>query len=182
MMKTSEIMNSQAATITPEDTMQHAAEVFLQSSAETLPVVRSDESGAPVGVLTATDFVRCVSEGTSPAACAVAQYMRNDAMIVNKDDSMKAVVDAARREPEAPSVIVTDGNKTVGVIDSVDDAADIALVDQSPILGDEERTENLILTWRCLSCGHLGSRDKALPDKCPDCGASKENFVLIEED
>ena len=180
MMKTSEIMNPQTATVTPDSTMQHAAHLFLQMQSETLPVASSADA-APVGVLTATDFVRYVADGADVAA-TVARYMRSDALIVGKDDSMARVVADARREPDAPPVVVTDGGRTVGVIDSLDDAADIALTEQSPIIGDEERTENLALTWRCLNCGHLQTRDTPLPDRCPNCGGPKEDFVLIEED
>jgi rubrerythrin len=39
----------------------------------------------------------------------------------------------------------------------------------------------LYLIWQCLKCGYaLVAKDP--PDKCPDCGAPREEFVLIEED
>jgi rubrerythrin len=39
----------------------------------------------------------------------------------------------------------------------------------------------LYLIWQCLKCGYaLVAKDP--PAKCPDCGAPREEFVLIEED
>ena len=34
----------------------------------------------------------------------------------------------------------------------------------------------------CPDCGYLLTRAEQLPDKCPDCGAPKEHFVLVTED
>ena len=35
--------------------------------------------------------------------------------------------------------------------------------------------------WQCLNCGYARvSKDP--PDECPECGAPREKFVLIEED
>ena len=40
----------------------------------------------------------------------------------------------------------------------------------------------LELIWRCTECGYLQSRIETLPDECPNCGAEKESFVLVDED
>lgn len=42
---------------------------------------------------------------------------------------------------------------------------------------------DLTIVWRCLVCGNQWPDDgKPLPDKCPNCGAPKTEFVLLEED
>ena len=38
------------------------------------------------------------------------------------------------------------------------------------------------LVWKCTSCGFLKPKSESTPERCPDCGASKEFFVLLEED
>ena len=38
------------------------------------------------------------------------------------------------------------------------------------------------LVWRCLNCGFLMSRDKELPEQCPQCGAPKTEFEAVIED
>jgi rubrerythrin len=42
----------------------------------------------------------------------------------------------------------------------------------------------LELMWRCLRCGRLwpNREGEPLPDVCPNCGAPKTEFELIEED
>jgi rubrerythrin len=35
--------------------------------------------------------------------------------------------------------------------------------------------------WQCLKCGYaLVSKDP--PERCPDCGATRQDFVPLEED
>lgn len=36
--------------------------------------------------------------------------------------------------------------------------------------------------WRCWQCGEMGRIEAALPDACPDCGASKEELYYWIED
>jgi rubrerythrin len=38
------------------------------------------------------------------------------------------------------------------------------------------------LIWRCTECGYIQTRGEPLPDECPNCGAEKESFVLVDED
>ena len=39
------------------------------------------------------------------------------------------------------------------------------------------------LVWRCLRCGELWpDRGEPLPDACPNCGAPKTEFELLQED
>lgn len=38
----------------------------------------------------------------------------------------------------------------------------------------------LMKQWRCTICGYIHTGDDP-PDKCPVCGAGKENFVLVED-
>ncbi len=37
------------------------------------------------------------------------------------------------------------------------------------------------LIWQCLKCGYALVA-KEPPDRCPDCDAPREDFVLIDED
>jgi rubrerythrin len=36
--------------------------------------------------------------------------------------------------------------------------------------------------WSCLDCGYQLLGAPAPPASCPDCGAPKENFMLVTED
>lgn len=37
------------------------------------------------------------------------------------------------------------------------------------------------LIWQCLACGYALVGENP-PDTCPDCGATREQFLLVEED
>jgi len=46
--------------------------------------------------------------------------------------------------------------------------------------------DNMILIWKCLKCGFIfpcsDEQCQVIPDTCPECNASKEEFVQVEED
>jgi rubrerythrin len=42
-----------------------------------------------------------------------------------------------------------------------------------------DKTEIL---WKCLDCGELKPRNDWVLGQCPACGASKLQFVLVDED
>lgn len=42
---------------------------------------------------------------------------------------------------------------------------------------------DLEIMWKCLVCGHMWpNAGDVLPDTCPNCGAPKTEFELVEED
>jgi hypothetical protein len=79
-----------------------------------------------------------------------------------------------------PIVVVDDERRVVGIITRPHLAMDIAKVQSGQVVSG--RAENMQLVWRCTDCGYLLTRAEQLPDKCPDCGAPKEHFVLVTED
>lgn len=38
------------------------------------------------------------------------------------------------------------------------------------------------LVWRCLRCGYLLDAAPDPPERCPVCGARREEFILVTED
>jgi rubrerythrin len=38
------------------------------------------------------------------------------------------------------------------------------------------------ILWKCLNCGELKPRNEWVLSSCPACGASKSEFVLVDED
>jgi rubrerythrin len=39
----------------------------------------------------------------------------------------------------------------------------------------------MAIVWKCLICGYHQQDDRP-PEHCPNCGAPREEFVLVEED
>ena len=63
--KTHQIMTRQVITVTPEDTIEEAADTMLEQKFNCLPVL--DRSGAIVGIITKTDLLRSLTGKTSAA-------------------------------------------------------------------------------------------------------------------
>ena len=38
------------------------------------------------------------------------------------------------------------------------------------------------LVWRCLTCGEMGHIRDEIPDRCPNCGAAREELMYWTED
>ncbi len=43
-------------------------------------------------------------------------------------------------------------------------------------------TDEVEILWKCTRCGELMPRAKGILEVCPNCGAPKEEFVLVDED
>ena len=54
--------------------------------------------------------------------------------------------------------------------------------DEPEILPPDARTAATELIWRCGNCGYQRPRAEGSPDRCPDCGAPREEFYLVTED
>ncbi len=54
--------------------------------------------------------------------------------------------------------------------------------DEPEILPPEVRTAATELIRRCSNCGYQRPRAEGPPDRCPDCGAPREEFYLVTED
>lgn len=55
--------------------------------------------------------------------------------------------------------------------------------DEPEVLPPEVRTAATELIWRCSCCGFQQlRRDGGPPDRCPNCGAPREDFYLVTED
>jgi len=59
--------------------------------------------------------------------------------------------------------------------------------DGPEVLPPESRAAATELIWRCSRCGYQlpvgeGAREGGPPERCPDCGAPREEFYRVTED
>jgi CBS domain-containing protein/rubredoxin len=199
-MKVTEVMIDSPPVVTPHDTIAKAARLIEELHTSLVPVVDSYEQRRIIGVITDKDVMRCTAGGDNPQTCEVRQFMGNTYETVNvKDDVETALIEvqAGEAAPEGdtgsgaagaqgglfgrrPIVVVDDEQRVVGLITRPHLAMDIAKVQSGQIVS--ARAEAMQLVWRCTDCGYLLTRTEQLPDECPDCGAPRENFVLVTED
>src|SRR5215217_1190293 len=91
MQKVSEVMSTDVQTISPDDTIEEAAQEMRDGDFGLVPVVEEDEQ--LVGVVTDRDIaIRAVAEGKDPGT-SVSEVMSEGVVWVNEDDSVE---DAAR--------------------------------------------------------------------------------------
>lgn len=202
-MKVSEVMIDKPPVVTPHDTIAQAARVIDELHTSLVPVVDTQESKHIVGIITDKDVMRCTASGGNPQETYVQQYMGNTYETVRADEDVETALAETPQGAEATKgdtgsgtegaqggggglmgrrpIVVVDGNKkVVGLITRPHLAMDMAKVQSGQVVAG--RTESMQLVWRCTDCGYLLTRAEQLPDQCPDCGAPKENFVLVTED
>ncbi|HEV8519469.1 MAG TPA: CBS domain-containing protein [Burkholderiales bacterium] len=90
-MNIRQVMSHDVKIASPEDTLQHAAQLMKDIDAGVLPVGENDRL---VGMLTDRDItIRAVAEGKAPDRCHVREVMSHDIKFVYDDESVE---DAAR--------------------------------------------------------------------------------------
>ena len=200
-MKVSEIMIDNPPVVTRDDSISRAARAIDELHSSLVPVVDSQETRRVVGVITDKDVMRCTSSGENPQVAPVSQYMGNTFETVHVEADIETALaevpggvnapggdtgsgaagtDTGGLMGRRPIVVVDDDRRVVGLITRPHLAMDIARLQSGQVVSG--RTENMQLVWRCTDCGYLLTRAEQLPDRCPDCGAPKEHFVLVTED
>lgn len=201
-MKVSEVMIDNPPVVTRDDTISRAARCIDELHTSLVPVVDTHKNRRVVGVITDKEVMRCTASGNNPQESVVAEYMGNSYETVHVDADVETAlveVPVTGQDTESsmgvgaqasgqnqglmgrrPIVVVDDERRVVGIITRPHLAMDIAKVQSGQVVSG--RAENMQLVWRCTDCGYLLTRAEQLPDKCPDCGAPKEHFVLVTED
>ena len=94
-MDVREVMTPDVVVASPDDTLQHAAEMMIDIDAGVLPVGEKDRL---VGMLTDRDItIRAVAAGKAPAECKVREIMSPEIKYIYEDESLE---DAARNMSE----------------------------------------------------------------------------------
>jgi CBS-domain-containing membrane protein len=134
-MKTAEIMSRAVTTVSPDETILHAARLMLQKGFSGMPVV--DSAGSLIGIVTEGDFLRrsetetirrrprwlefligvgpIAGEYVRAAGHHVKDVMTSDVYTVEEDTELQEVVDLMERH-HIKRVPVVHENKVVGII------------------------------------------------------------------
>jgi Zn-dependent protease/CBS domain-containing protein len=99
-------------TVTPEDTLGHAAELLLAGTQQDFPVVAAP-GGEFAGVLTRSDLLAGLARGGPEAQ--VADFTKHHIACVEADSSLAEAV-SQLREGHGPCLQVLDKGKTVGLL------------------------------------------------------------------
>lgn len=111
-----EIMTSPVYAIQPKRTVKAAAQAMLKKNIGSLLVL--DKSGRPAGIITKADLIRAFAEKYF-GYFKVSDYMTDRVPVVHVTHSLYYVIDLMG-ESGLGKVVVTEGNKPVGVITKSD--------------------------------------------------------------
>ncbi|GGM65596.1 CBS domain-containing protein [Halarchaeum rubridurum] len=112
------VMTAGATTVTPETSVEEAAQVMLDQGIGSVVVV--DEEGRLAGILTTTDFVRIVAERQPKDESTVADFMTTDVVTAVAQD---VVTDVAKKllEHQIHHIpVVTDDDHIIGIATTTD--------------------------------------------------------------
>lgn len=116
------VMSRPAETVSPDASLREAAERLIERDVGAVVVV--DRAGRLEGLLTATDFVQALREGTAPDA-TVGDVMRTDVVTTTRGTPL-AEVAATMVEHLIHHVPVVEGGEVVGMVTTLDLTAHLA--------------------------------------------------------
>lgn len=124
-MTARDIMTADPQCVTPEDTLQKAAQVMRDVNVGLVPVVESAGSKKLVGVVTDRDItIRHVAEGHGGSDHQVREAMSSADMVTcGPDDDVQSVMKAMSKA-QVRRVPVVDGGELVGIVSQADLALD----------------------------------------------------------
>lgn len=117
MTQVREVMTSNPAKCSPQDTVVDAARLMAQQDVGPIPVVDGDRL---VGLLTDRDIVvRVVAEGRSPESTTIGEIASTDLATVSPDEDLDRALQllAERRVRRLP---VVEGGRLVGMVAQAD--------------------------------------------------------------
>lgn len=117
--KAEDIMTRHPQTVTPETPIQQAAQLMQTADTGVLPVVESQGSRRPVGVITDRDItLRVVAEGRTSAT--VRDAMTANVRTAKASDDLKDVMRVMADEQVRRIPVVDDRGELVGIIAQAD--------------------------------------------------------------
>lgn len=132
-MKVQEIMTSHPTCATPDMSLEQVARMMADCDCGAIPVVESQSSKEPIGIITDRDIViRSLGRGRNPMDMTVRDCMTTSTVSIDMNSDLR---DAARmmREHQIRRLIVIDGDhrSIVGIVAQ----ADIALEGRDKLTG-----------------------------------------------
>lgn len=119
-MKAGELMTSEPACCTPEDTVQRAAELMQTCDCGCIPVVKNDGSKRLIGVVTDRDLaLRATARGKGPDT-QVLEVMSTEVSTCRADDDLGTVEGIMAREQVRRVPVVDHQGCCVGMISQAD--------------------------------------------------------------
>ena len=113
-----QLMTAPVLTVEPESSVEEVADAMLEQGIRSIVAV--DEECQPVGILTSTDFVRIVAEGTPKDTTTVGDHMTTDIVTTAPDVPIPQVADEMVERGVSHLPVVDGDGEVVGIITATD--------------------------------------------------------------
>lgn len=127
------LMSSDVYTVSPDTLVEEAASAMLDREIGSVVVV--NETNAICGILTATDFVRIVSERKPKDQTPVSRYMTEDVISGDAQDTVHEIAELMTEHGFQHVPIVDDTEGVIGMITTTDLTAYLSRTDQPTAIG-----------------------------------------------
>lgn len=112
------VMSTDVHTVSPDTLVEDAAAVMLENDIGSVMVVDGDNQ--LLGILTATDFVRIVSESHPKAETPVERYMTTDVVTTTVQTSIRDAADTMVEHGFHHLPVVDDTEGAIGMLSTTD--------------------------------------------------------------
>jgi CBS domain-containing protein len=120
-MNVSEVMTESPTCCTPETGLQEAAKMMVDCDCGCIPVVDSNDSKMPVGMITDRDITcRVVAQGRNPLDLTVRDAMTSTVVSVTPDTSLEECLDLMEESQVRRIAVVDDDGKICGIVAQAD--------------------------------------------------------------
>jgi len=124
--RVAEIMTPDPKAVTPETKISEVAQAMRDLNVGIIPVIESESNRRLKGVITDRDIaIRAVAEGRD-GTVTVAECMTESVRSVNKNDSVRDVMQVMRREQVRRVPVIDREGRLVGIVAQADLAVDYA--------------------------------------------------------
>jgi len=114
-------MTQNPACCTPETSLQEVAHMMLEHDCGEIPVVDSEQSRRPIGVITDRDIVcRAVAQGKNTLTLTAADCMTNPCLTVSPDNSLDECVRVLEESQIRRVPVVDAGGACCGIVAQAD--------------------------------------------------------------
>jgi CBS domain-containing protein len=114
-------MTESPACCTPETGVQSVAQLMVDNDCGCIPVVESEETGKPVGVITDRDIVtRAVAEGRNPLDLTAADVMTKNVITVTPGTSIEECCDLMEQQQIRRITVVDESGSCCGIVAQAD--------------------------------------------------------------
>ncbi len=138
-----DIMTKSPAVCTPETSLTDVARMMVEHDCGAVPVVTSQETPSPVGMITDRDIVvRIVAQGQSPAEHIVRDAMSESVATVHGTDSLPDALRVMQENQVRRVPVISDQGHVIGILAQADIALNASSDQTAEVLREVSEDED----------------------------------------